>query len=70
MAATKKNTSGESLVMKRVSCALPNATSPINGIEFALSGDVLLSVELTEEVANQFLDIPGYAILDVEPVTE
>ena len=53
---------------KKVVCTLPNASELINGVRFEhmLDGSVV-SEEVSDEVAAQFLGIRGYALIDVEP---
>jgi len=46
----------------RVLCSLPNASSLINGVTFALSPHGLISEDLTPEVAQHFASIPGYRL--------
>lgn len=53
--------------MKRVTCALPNASSSINGVAFepAVGGGVT-SAAIEDAIAKQFEGIPGYTVADVE----
>ena len=54
--------------MPRVICSLPNASNKINDVDFAPheSGGVI-SGDLSEDLAAQFLTISGYALEVVAP---
>ena len=51
--------------MKKVVCTLPNASELINGVKFAEEDGVMVSVEVEDDVAEQFASIPGYELRDV-----
>jgi hypothetical protein len=53
--------------MKLVTCTLPNASTSINGIEFAQTADGMVSVPVDDDVAAAFASIPGYTVADAEP---
>lgn len=49
--------------MPRVICDLPNASEEISGVKFhKLEDGGLISDEISEELAELFASIPGYAI--------
>ena len=57
--------------MKRVLCTNPNATSPINGIEFNPIVEGLLSVPLEDSEASQFDGLGKFfTVLDIKPDEE
>ncbi len=56
--------------MIRAICTLPNALSPISGVEFEAGPQGLVSRPLTTEEAARFGVIPGYRIVYDEPVAE
>ena len=47
----------------KIICNLPNASELINGVAFKKRGDVVVSEEVTQEVADSFTAIPGYEVL-------
>lgn len=47
----------------RITCNLPNASEKINGVAFKKRGDVMVSEDIDQDVADGFLSIPGYAAL-------
>lgn len=44
----------------KILCTLPNASHEINGVAFTPHPDGMLSEDVSQEVAQQFLAIPGY----------
>lgn len=52
--------------MPKIKCDLPNATSPINGLEFEPheKGGLVSVEEMSDERAAYFTSIPGYSIAD------
>lgn len=54
----------------RAICTLPNATSPISGVEFEAGPQGLVSRPLTTEEAARFGVIPGYRLVYDEPEAE
>lgn len=53
--------------MKRVICALPNASSSINGVAFEpAAGGGVTSAAIEDAIAEQFEGIPGYTVVEVE----
>jgi len=52
---------------KQIYCELPNASTLINGIEFARHKQGMLSVPVDEETAAYFEGVEGYTLLDVAP---
>ena len=57
--------------MAKVICSLPNASTEINGVAFESTDGGMLSVEVTDEVAEAFVAIPGYALVGaVDPAVK
>lgn len=56
----------------RVICTRPNASTEINGVKFTPleDGTGVISEEVSEEVAANFLLVPGYHDADGEPVEQ
>lgn len=52
--------------LKRIICTIKTATSPINGIDFGPHERGLVSVPVSDEVAEVFGTIPGYELEDVQ----
>ena len=50
----------------KILCTLPNASELINGVVFKPRGDVMLSEDISQELADAFVAIPGYEILSDE----
>lgn len=46
--------------MPKVLCTLPNASEEISGVKFVTHADGMVSEEISDEVAENFLSIPGY----------
>lgn len=51
--------------MQRVICTRPNASNLINGVVFEPHENGVISVEISEEQAQNFLRVPGYYLADV-----
>lgn len=57
--------------MKRILCALPNASSEISGIKFNESVDGFVSEPIEDEnLITTFLSIPGYSIFNEQQSIE
>jgi len=48
--------------MAKVICSLPNASDLISGVAFESTADGMLSAEISDDVAEAFVAIPGYAL--------
>lgn len=54
---------------KKVICRLPNASELINGVEFVPTTEGVISKDVLDDaVAERFKGIPGYTLIDVQPV--
>jgi len=52
--------------MKQVLCTLPDSPLWINGIEFQETDDGVLSKPIPDYLAEQFITLDGYTLLDAE----
>lgn len=52
--------------MKQVSCASPDAPLWVNGVEFIETADGVLSLPVPDYIAEQFLELDGYSLMDAE----
>jgi hypothetical protein len=50
--------------MARILCTLPNASTLINGHQFTQMNRGMVSAEMTDEEAEAFAAIPGFALSD------
>jgi hypothetical protein len=48
--------------MPKVLCTLPNASDNINGVQFVTHADGMLSVDIDDDIAANFCQIPGYQL--------
>lgn len=46
----------------QILCTRPNASELINGVKFTETDDGMLSEPISQDVADEFLACPGYAI--------
>jgi len=54
--------------MARVVCTLPNASTLINGVPFTEDRGQMISDEISDEVAADFVAIPGYlSLVEAKP---
>lgn len=53
--------------MPKVLCTLPNASEEISGVKFVTHAAGMLSEEITDEVAENFVSIPGYEMVGGAP---
>ena len=55
--------------MPKVLCTLPNASGEISGVKFSQHEKGMLSDEVSDEQAEFFAAIPGYAIVGAKTTT-
>lgn len=53
--------------MKQILCTLPNAAEQINGVVFNEHPQGRLSVPIDDDIAEGFMTIEGYTLLDIKP---
>lgn len=57
--------------MPKVRCVLKNASSLISGVQFEPADKGMVSAEVSLEVAEQFLSVPGYELVpEQKPQTQ
>jgi hypothetical protein len=49
--------------MPKVLCTLPNASDLISGVKFVTHAAGMLSEEISDEVADGFIAVPGYELV-------
>lgn len=49
--------------MPKILCTLPNASENINGVTFVSHAKGMLSEDVSDDVAETFLSIPGYELV-------
>lgn len=53
----------------QVLCTRPNASELISGVPFTPDADGMLSAPITRAIADEFLAVPGYALVEtIEPM--
>jgi hypothetical protein len=55
--------------MAKVICKLPNASALISGVKFVTHKLGMISEEIADEVAAEFVKIEGYVLAEVEKIT-
>lgn len=55
--------------MAKVLCSLPNAATEINGIKFTVAKGGMISEDVSDDVANDFVSIPGYELVSKSKAT-
>lgn len=48
--------------MPKILCTLPNASDEISGVKFVTHANGMLSEDVSDDVAEVFLSIPGYEL--------
>lgn len=51
----------------QVLCTRPNASESINGVAFTATDEGMLSEPISQDVADEFLACPGYALHAEKP---